>query len=92
MPEALKNRPELNNWVMPCWNAFQLLTASRPLGMGGVGPIPLTEIEAYCRMYQVDDLDEREQLVTMIRALDSVYLVKQAAIRAAEQKKNGRRN
>lgn len=42
--------------------------------MGGVGPIPLTEIEAYLKLYNIVDLDEREYFIKMIKALDSEYI------------------
>lgn len=91
-PPALANRPALNKWVLNYWAGFHLLNASRPLGPSGVGPIPLSEIVAYCEMFQVDDMDERERFVTMIRALDAAYLKRQAEKREAERKKHGRRN
>ena len=56
------------------YRAFHVLSASRQLGMGVVGPIALSEILAYFVMYEVSDYEERETYVTMIQALDSVYL------------------
>jgi hypothetical protein len=42
--------------------------------MGGVGPIPLSEIEAYLRIYGVVDQDEREEFVLFMQRMDAVYL------------------
>ena len=42
--------------------------------MGGPGPIPLSEILAYCDIYRIEDLDERDELVTFVRAMDQAYL------------------
>lgn len=42
--------------------------------MGSVGAIPLSEIAAYCQLYQLHDEEEIDTFVTMIHALDSSYL------------------
>ena len=73
-PEALKTKPRLRPWLSGYYAAFNLLSSSRQLGMGAVGAIPMSEIAAYFEMFEVHDLDERETTITMIKALDSVYL------------------
>ena len=73
-PDALKIRPRLRPWVAEYHRAFHTLSASRPVGLGGVGPIPLTELAAYLNLFGVHDYDEREAFIKMIQALDSVYL------------------
>lgn len=40
----------------------------------GVGAIPLTEIEAYTRIIQLDDPEEIHELIGHIRTMDSVYI------------------
>lgn len=40
----------------------------------GAGPIPLTEIEAYCRLFSLTDPDDRADLITVIGAMDAEYL------------------
>lgn len=42
--------------------------------MGGIGPIPLSEIVAYLDMFGVTDIDDREYWIRMIRVLDRVYI------------------
>lgn len=42
--------------------------------MGGAGPIPLSEVLAYCRMFGIDDMDDRYELVALLRVADSEYL------------------
>ncbi|MCQ8781723.1 hypothetical protein NPA30_05955 [Aurantimonas sp. CSK15Z-1] len=54
--------------------AFFDLSASRSLVMGGEGPIPLSEILAYCQMFGVNDVDERGDFLRVIRAMDEAYL------------------
>ena len=51
--------------------AFKELSASRPLGMGGVGYIPAAEVAAWGGMYGVDDLPT---LWRHVHALDLVYV------------------
>lgn len=46
------------------------LTAGRPQGFGP-SPIPLQEIESYCRVFGVADVDE---FVCLIREMDAEYL------------------
>lgn len=82
-PEALKTQPRLRPWVAEQYRAFQMLSASRPVGMGGVGAIPLSEIAVYLDLFEVHDFDERDAYITMIQALDSVYL-KHMAQKASE--------
>jgi hypothetical protein len=77
-PFALKNKPKLVPWAVEYYRAFHTLSSSRPMGMGGVGPIPISEVLAYFEVFEVRDPDERETYVTMIQALDSVYLQKQS--------------
>lgn len=56
--------------------AFNILSASRPVTMNGPGPIPLSEVFAYCQMFGIDDPDERQELVMMLQAADAGYLEK----------------
>ena len=42
--------------------------------MGGALPIPISEILAYCILYEIDDLEERNEYVAIIQALDQAYL------------------
>lgn len=74
-PGAMKNRPRLKPWVTEYFRAFQILSFSRPIGMSGVGSIPVSEMVAYFALCEIHDPDEREAYVTMIQALDSAYLL-----------------
>ena len=72
--KALENRPILTQWVADYWNGFQILSGSRAIHQGGIGPIPLTEMVAYMEATYLYDVDERLKFITMIQALDSVYV------------------
>lgn len=54
------------------WEAFNVLSPSRNVGMGA-GAIPLSEVKAYCEMFDVAG-QEKEDLLYLIRALDDEYL------------------
>lgn len=58
---------------MEFWFAFLDLHRARPSGHGPVG-IPLTEIEAWFRLYNVNDQDDRQAFALIIGALDNEWL------------------
>ena len=74
MADIMVNRPELSQWSLPWWEAFSLLSGSRPWTMGGPAPIPLTEIEAYCRLKGIADPYEVDDLLYLVRKLDGIWL------------------
>ena len=37
-------------------------------------PVPISEVLAYCDMFHIDGLDEREKLLHMVRAMDRAFL------------------
>ena len=83
---ALDRRPELNADLAFAWEAFQILHASRAQGFG-FGPIPLSEVLAYFEAFAIDDLDEREELLTLIQQLDREYLNWEGSKRELASKK-----
>lgn len=68
----MENRPELYPDLVPVWEAFVLLSPSRNSGWGA-GAIPLSEVKAYCEMFDIEG-DDREELLILLRALDDEYL------------------
>lgn len=75
------------------YKAFQVLSSSRPIGMGVVGAIPVSEMLAYLDVIEVRDREERETFITMVQALDSVYLphVNKSAEAEADKAKPARK-
>ena len=53
-------------------DAFIVLSSSRSVGFG-IGCIPLTEIESYIRLYDVEDID---RFIQLIRAMDGAFIQK----------------
>jgi hypothetical protein len=68
-----ENGPAIPEHQIDVWDAFWVLHDSRPVGMAP-GGIPLTEIEAYLRMYDIRDPDLIDEWLTLIREMDREYL------------------
>ncbi|WP_370193296.1 MULTISPECIES: hypothetical protein [Aurantimonas] len=56
--------------------------------MGYEGPIPLSEILAYCQMFGIDDPDDRADFLRTIRAMDAVYLEERQKARDRSSEKD----
>jgi len=67
--ERMPVLPDSLHWVR---DAFSTLAASRNIGMAA-GPIPLSEIEAYVRLFGLVD-DDLERFVHLIYAMDGAWL------------------
>lgn len=81
MPAALRDRPEPFDDLAPVLEAFALLSAVRPVATGPVpAAIPLSEIQAYCGLFGVGDVEE---FVRLIRAMDDAVLARAAERRGA---------
>ena len=61
-------------WLHSAIEAFNLLSGSRGFGLYGALPIPLSEIESYCRLFSVTDLQEAAELIALVQAMDATYL------------------
>lgn len=56
------------------WEVFCLLHVSRPTQLDGPGAIPLSEIDAYCRLTGITEAEARETVMELIRTIDEGYL------------------
>jgi hypothetical protein len=79
----MQDRPEPEPHQQWLWVAFWQLSHSRQVGMGE-GPIPVSEVEAYCRFYDITDLGEREWLLAGVQALDQEYLTVRSEQQASQ--------
>ena len=68
---ALLNKPMLDECSAFYINAFNDLSSARQAGFNGPMCITVTDMQAYCEMFEID---EREQFFYNIRAADEVYL------------------
>lgn len=55
------------------WSAFSDLSSDRQVGFG-IGPIPWTAIDRYAERRQIDDTDEYDRFLRLIRAMDRAFL------------------
>jgi hypothetical protein len=60
------------------YNTYQSLSRSRNAGMGGAMPIPVSEILAFCNLFYIAQLNERERIFRYVNSLDNAYLEYQA--------------
>lgn len=72
-PESLQSRPQPRPEHRYYINAFFDLSPSRQFGMQA-GPIPCSEVLAYCDLMGLPPGEERVRLLRYINALDGVYL------------------
>ena len=88
---ALKERPELPRHLHALWSGFWRASKGRSIGMGGIGGIPLTEIEAVMRLWRIEEWSEQVDFITLIEGMDNAYLAYHAEKHEAEQKKQSHR-
>jgi hypothetical protein len=72
-PRALRDRPALRAPYRHLLEAFYELSAGRSYGEVPQ-PLTLSDIRAYCEMFGISALPERERFFRAIRHLDVVYL------------------
>jgi hypothetical protein len=65
--------------------AFDRLSGARGAGFGGPLPIPLSEIESYCRLFGWSDPEETGDLVEVVQAMDAAYLEVSARLRETDR-------
>jgi hypothetical protein len=82
-PPALEARPVLLPGLGRYVEAFDRLSSARGAGFGGPNPIPLSEIESYCRLFGWRDPEEIGELVELIQAMDEAYLEVSTRLREA---------
>lgn len=56
------------------WAAFWTLSASRGDGPGGPRGIGFEAIDRYAVRYGIEGVDEFEELMTLIRAMDGAFI------------------
>jgi hypothetical protein len=88
---VLDDKPELTGDLVPFWNAFQVLSGSRNVGMG-VGSIPLSAYESYFRLWKITDWEDQLEYIRFVGALDSEYLAFQNEESKKSKEKSGAKN
>jgi len=80
-PKALLSRPALPEHLRPSLSAFYEISCGRMV-TEQPQPIQVAEVLAYAQLMGIDSHTEREQLFTIVRALDAAYLTQSAKDRA----------
>ena len=93
MPDWLEEgaQPLVFEALVPVWNAFQRLHASRSIGgMGGIGPIPIEAVDAYARRFGPHDREGFQAFDHLIGEMDRAYLKWQSAEQERKSARRGR--
>ena len=69
--KALEEEPILEDDLIPIYNAFQYLSATRTVSMAGLNPLQPSEVKAWLELY---DVYEREEWYELIMLLDREWL------------------
>lgn len=87
-PKALLDKPKLGFAEQWYFDVFFDLSGSRRSSMGGLMPIPYSELVGYCQYYEITELEEKALLAKYLRAMDLEYLDIQSEKRDADSKAN----
>lgn len=74
---ALRNRPTLQPEYSWLYEAYLALSRSRQVGGMGGYYIPLTEFQAYCEMFCIEDTGQIHMLLNVVGAVDAILLHEQ---------------
>ena len=69
--EAWRERPRLHPAIAELWEAFSVLSASRPVGFGGIGYIPLAEMTTYATVIGYERVAD---FIGIMRTLDAEFV------------------
>ena len=68
------DQPQVPDHLAPVWAAFHALTTSRQIGFGAVGPLTYGDMLLYLDENAITDKDERDDMLYLLREMDSEYL------------------
>lgn len=83
-PAPLREMPMRKPEFAWLFEAYSLLTRSRQVGMSAFY-IPMTEYAAYLDIIQMDDIEERTFLVSVVSQVDATLLSEQMAEQQKER-------
>jgi hypothetical protein len=84
--DALSGKPTLPIWVFQYILAYRRLSNSRPILLNGLkGPVPVSEVKAYCEMFYLPD---EEIFLRLVMALDEVLMERSSGRTQHPRRKN----
>lgn len=75
-PQALEDRPKLEQRFVRLYRDFLLLHSARTAGQTGPNPLPLSELQAFLAMFPIACVDYRESWVRVMKSVDAVVVTK----------------
>lgn len=84
-PRALLSRPTLDDRLRHYYSTYNRISRSRDVSMAGALPLKVSEISAYCDLFKIQSLTERERLFDYVTSLDDAYLEYVAKRRQEDQ-------
>lgn len=69
----MQSRVEIREDLLFVWRAFHDLSGDRQTGMS-VGRIPFSSVDRYAARFGVDDRDDFERFMGLIRAMDLAFV------------------
>ena len=72
--KMLDDQPVVFPHLVDLWNAFLTLDRTRRWNMGYPHYIELTEIEAYARLYRINDVEDILTMIEFVHKLDAHYI------------------
>lgn len=69
----LEQWPDLDEGLEIFWVAFAELSPRRQAGMGYIGAIPYSEMNAWMQAHNITDEDDRAVFLQYVNALDAAY-------------------
>ena len=73
LPFLDKYEPDLDEWIMFYWLAWNMLHPGRQRSMGGPSGIALTQIIAFMDEYGVLGRDDRDVFIELIQRMDGCF-------------------
>lgn len=78
-------RVDLHPHLVFDWEIFFDLNLRRAASFGGLLPLAVAEIEAYCRMVSIEPGEDAEELLWAVGVLDREYMTLQVEMRQARE-------
>lgn len=69
-----RDQPKLYPDLRPIWDMFFKLSSARQTGFAGPQPLSLSEILALFELDGIDDVDDREDTLSLLQHMDRIFM------------------